>query len=107
MDLAGFVAEFPEFADTNPVVVQAKLDEAARWMDRSSQGWGPFGTTSMASTNADDGQKYLAAHIIAQMPFGASTRMEPTKGQTTYGDRYIELRDSLGTPTFLVAGVLF
>lgn len=104
MDARGFMAEYPEFSQTDPVLIAAKLAEAARWMDSSANIWGPFGTSSMAATKADDGQKHYAAHLLSQHPFGGATRLEPGKGRTTYLERFEELRDSLGTPTFLVAG---
>lgn len=104
MDVAGFKAFFPEFAQTDTVIVQGALGEASRMI--STDAWGPFGTTSAASTKADDGQKWLAGHILATTPFGQATRLEPGKDDTIYFKRYAELRDSLGFG-FVVAGVFF
>lgn len=105
MDVAGFKAFFEEFEMTDAKVVLGALNEAARQIGPDM--WGPFGVTSDPETKADDGQKWLAAHILSQTPFGQGTRMEPNKGKSVYWERYEELRDSLGLPSFMVAGCAF
>lgn len=104
MDVAGFKAFFPEFAQTDTIIVQGALSEASRMI--ATEAWGPFGTTSGALTKADDGQKWLAGHILATTPFGQATRLKPGDGDTIYWKRYAELRDSLGY-SFIVSGVLW
>lgn len=96
----------PEFFQTDLVLVADRLSEAAAWMSTDpASAWGAFGTTSNPTTKADHAQKWYAAHLLSQSPLGQATRLEPNKGRTVYLDRYEELRDSLGTPTFLVAGM--
>lgn len=103
MDINGFFSRFPELAGANKALVGACLDEAKRWI--GTDVWGSFGTTSLATTQADDGQKYVAAHLIATSPLGLSTLNIPNKdGRTQYLDRFEELQSSLGIVGCLVAG---
>lgn len=101
MDLAGFVAVRPEFAGTDPTVVADALAEAARTM--GTEAWGPFGTTSLPSTIADDGQKWLTGDLLSQQPMGQATRLDPNKGKTTYRVQYERLLETIVFP-FAVAG---
>lgn len=76
-----FVAEFPQFAETERPIVEAKLQEATRYV--AADIWGD---------KTDEGIKYRAAHLIECSPFGRGARLNKNNGATTYSDVFDELR---------------
>ncbi len=80
MDLAHFLIAFPEFGEADTPLVQAKLDEAAREID-----------ASVWLTRADDGQGYLAAHLLAMSPMGNAAKLVTKDASTTYETHYKRL----------------
>jgi hypothetical protein len=89
---ATFVAQFPEFADTNTPQVEAVLAAAELEIDREV--WGAKG---------DQGQMYLAAHKLALSPYGNAATMVLKKpndgahGDTVYGSHYDSLVSQVGS----------
>ncbi len=95
LTLAVFVERCPDFAETataNPAFVEEMLLEAARSIDATV--WGE---------KAEDGHRLLTAHLITIDPRGRDPRVE-TQGRTstTYGERYQDMRRSVGTAYRLV-----
>lgn len=80
MTAAGFVAAFPEFAQTNtdlPAYVQSKLDHAAHHVDELV--WGDRYAYGV----------YLkAAHLLAMSPYGENMRLSKTSKETVYGEMF-------------------
>src|ERR1700692_4051979 len=104
MNVAAFLRQFPEFAETADVIVQAKLTLAAvRMGGPDTSVWGAFAGPSQPLTLADLAHGYLAAHYLALSPFGTETRLEPGKARTTYLEVWEDLVQSLA-PGILVAG---
>lgn len=77
LDVATFKTRFPEFGAVDSPLLQAKLDEANRRIDRGL--WDAF-----TQPLGDDGQGYLAAHLLALSPFGNAAKMVAKDGTTTY-----------------------
>jgi hypothetical protein len=89
LDATSFVTRFPEFAQASSDLVTSRLDEALRSVDAPI--WGAL---------ADDGQAYLAAHLLGMSPFGQQAGMRVGAGanQTTcYWSTYEDLRRRVGT----------
>ena len=79
-----FVESFPEFLDEFDVaLVNAKLAEAGRRINRAR--WGAL---------ADDGQKYLAASLLANSPLAQQARLDAKND--VYIATYQEMLRSLG-----------
>jgi len=84
---ASFLAEFPQFDETDVDLIDAKLATAAR---RVGTSWGDL---------QDDGIKYLTAHMLAIDPRGeASARAPSTAGadnwsKTTYLAEFNRLKE--------------
>lgn len=85
-------AEFPEFAQTDAVLIGYKIDDATRLV-----------STDLGD-RYDDAVKYLTCHLIALAPHGEFARLvesqEPGGASTTY-ERYYRLilRSTVVTPT--------
>jgi len=78
MDIATFRLRFQSFGKVSPARVQDALDAAARRMSQIT--WG---------TLYDDGQGYLAAHLLAFDPQGQMSRLNKTApDKTVYWDHY-------------------
>lgn len=78
--LADFLAQFPEFVNTNtaqPALVTAMLAAADLEIDRDV--WGD---------KADQGQMYLAAHKLSLSPFGNNAELKASGPITTYQVHY-------------------
>jgi hypothetical protein len=116
--LQQFLQLFPEFRETDAVLVTGKLDLAAARMGGPDPSvWPPFSTPTVPPaspaqpTVTDMAQANLAAHYLMTSPFGVSTLMVAPKGgkasnRTAYLDAYDELEQAVAVP-FLVAGVPF
>lgn len=83
-----FVEGFPEFAKAPKTLVDRKIVEASRLVDREV--W---------RDKADDGISYLAAHLLSMSPFGQHARLVPPNSKvtredalTTYERQYLALR---------------
>lgn len=87
LTLAAFIVRFPEFTAADAGLVQAKLDEADRQIDRTV--WDDPG---LAHLLGDDGQGYLAAHLLALSPFGNAAAMVAKDGSTTFEKHYKRLQ---------------
>ena len=86
--LASFRTRFPEFAETDDAMVQAKLDEVAVALDDRVFG-----------ARIDEAVAYLVAHRLALSPFGQNARMVAKDGSTTYGEQYAGIqRAAAGGP---------
>lgn len=76
--LIEFVANFPEFEQTPPAYVQAKIDSADRLLSQDA-----FGDLYF------DAVSYHAAHLLAVSPYGQQNAVDPaTPGQTSYSVYY-------------------
>jgi hypothetical protein len=75
-----FRAQFPEFRDTAPAVVERAISDATAQIDATV--WG---------TKTNLGIKYLAADIIASGPLGEQARLKKENRSTTYRDKYNSL----------------
>ena len=106
---AAFLQLFPEFAgQTNPLLVQAKLQLAAARMGGPDYTvWGqPSLTPGATPSIADQAQAYLAAHLLMASPFGTSTLLAQPKdgsGKSEYLRAFEELELSVAGG-FAVAG---
>lgn len=78
-----FLASFPEFGEARAPFVEAKLAEAARSV--YAPVWG---------TKADDGVKYLAAHLLA--PY-MKWYVAGQGGETPYLIHYRDMRRGVGS----------
>lgn len=74
-------AEFPEFRDTDPVLIQRAIRDATLQIESSV--WG---------AKADAGISYLAADIITSGPHGEQARLKKDSNVTTYKDHYERLK---------------
>lgn len=76
-----FKARFPEFRETDPEVVTAKLEDAQQfvaadvWGDRQAQGI-----------------QYQAAHLLAMAPLGEQAKLKKENRGTIYGDQFEQLK---------------
>lgn len=109
-----FFLNFPEFKDTDPVLVAAKLNEAATRMGGpDATVWGAFATPTPATAAsgptkmniADIAQGNLAAHYLISSPFGTEMRLEAGDGSSTYLRKFEELEQAVAGG-FVVAGVM-
>jgi hypothetical protein len=94
-----FIQRFPEFVEQSDPVITAALEEAARTM-----------SASVWAERFNDGQLYLAAHIVASrvMQIGSAIGMETTQmmpmdlESTMYGKAYLRLINTLPICGFVV-----
>lgn len=77
MDTATFRARFPEFRAASDTLVDAVITEATARI--ASETFGDLTDTAIG---------YLAAHLLATSPLGASQRLEDDKTETTYFKEY-------------------
>ena len=80
-DSATFLVSYPEFSDTNPDLVTAKMEEAVRQLDPTV-----FGAT------LDDATYLLTAQKLAKMPMGNAALIDATTGRTVYDEELLRLR---------------
>jgi len=90
MNIDQFLTAFPEFADTDASLVNAKLVEASLELDLTNT-WGPFSTPGQPQTVADTAHGYLTAHKLALSPMGQNARLIPQDGVTTYKRHFDDL----------------
>lgn len=109
MDLANFQAHFPEFRETDPQLVVAKLQAAAARMGGPDVTvWGGFAQPGQLPTIADIAQGNLAAHYLIKSPFGTEMRASADKNATSrssYLDVFEDLVQSVAGG-FAVSGVV-
>lgn len=79
--LATFQAGFPEFASGDPVLIQAKLNEASRQIDLVGAG-----------ALADDFVYLLTAQKLAKLPSGNTSKLVNKDGSTVYDDDLARIR---------------
>jgi hypothetical protein len=112
VDVATFTQHFPEFAQTAPTLIAAKLAQASAFMGGPDASvWGAFATPTAppapppVPTQADIAQGNLAAHYLWSSPFGTVTVVAPGQEPSTspYLGIFEELRDAR-CGGFLVAG---
>lgn len=77
LDYEAFIRRFPEFIETDRPLVDEKLAESLLEID-----------AAVWRTQADLGQGYRAAELLALTPFGRAARMVQKDGSTTYGTIY-------------------
>lgn len=78
---SAFVQLFPEFAETNALLIAGKLQLAAvRMGGPDSTVWGATAAAGQQPTTADYAQANLAAHMLMASPFGTSTLLAANKG---------------------------
>ena len=108
MTPAAFLQQYPEYAETSPTLVIAKLRQAsARMGGPDNTVWPAFGTMTVPSIT-DVAQGALAAHYLALSPFGTEMRLKPRAGsgdevRTTYWTVWEECCDIV-VGGFVVAG---
>lgn len=99
MTLDAFLTLFPEFADTNAVLVQGKLNlAAARMGGPDGSVWGATASPGQPPTLADAAQGNLAAHLLMSSPFGVSTLLaQPNdgSGKTAYLEAFLEFEQAV------------
>lgn len=93
MDVSTFLLRFKEFRDTSPELVESAIQQATRWVDPNV--WG---------TLADDGVAYKAAELLDGNPFGGSTRMDSTGGDSPYKKEFDRMVEIVSCGSFLCAG---
>jgi hypothetical protein len=97
--LDAFLTLFPEFVETNPILVQGKLQLAAARMGGPDQTvWGPTASPGNPPTLADAAQANLAAHYLMSTPAGVSTLLAQPKdgsGSTTYLQVFLEYEQAV------------
>jgi len=97
---ATFLQLFPEFQETNALLIQGKLTLAAARMGGPDYTvWGPpANPATNPPTIADSAQCLLAAHYLMTSPFGVSTLMaQPKSGnsKTPYLEQFEELEQAV------------
>lgn len=80
MNLTTFFTRFPEMSFAPSAYVQAYLDAALLRLDAAM--WG---------TLIDEGQAYLACHLMAITPAGFTAGLSNKWGKSAYGDQYDRL----------------
>lgn len=109
MTPAAFLQSYPEFFETSPTLVNAKLQMAAARMGGPDNAvWPAFATTGQLMTISDVAHGALAAHYLAISPFGTEMRLKPRAGsgdevRTTYWTVWQECCDIVAGG-FVVAG---
>ena len=90
VSVAAFLTRFPEFESTERSLIEAKLAEAAVFVDGDVWNVGADPTTGL--TIADLGQGYKAASLLARTAFGRAARMVSKEGRSTYDDTFEDLQ---------------
>lgn len=90
VSVASFLTRFPEFESTERSLVEAKLAEAALYVDAVVWAAGTDPTTGL--TMYDLGQGYKAADLLGRTAFGRAARMVNKEGRTTYLDTFEDLQ---------------
>lgn len=75
-----FKLQFPEFSEIPDTYIDTWLADAYLCIDATI--WGP---------KTDLGAKFLAAHLMANMPAGRNAQLSTKDGKSTYGAQYDEL----------------
>ena len=110
MTPAAFLQSYPEYCDTSPNVVAAKLAQAtARMGGPDFTVWPQFGTSAQP-TLTDVAQGALCAHYLALSPFGTEMRLKTRQGsgdgvKTTYWTIWEECCEAV-QGGFIVAGMV-
>jgi hypothetical protein len=82
--------EFPEFANTDPRLIAAKLADATGLLNKDS--FGPLW---------DQAVKYKACHLLALSPSGEYARLKDDEGggaTTVYERHYLKILRGISTP---------
>ena len=104
MNPSQFVQQFPEFSQTDPPLIAAKLALAAvRMGGPDVTVWGPLAQPGQPITRADLAQGYLAADALITSPFGAPTSLAKKVGKSSYREEFEEL-ELAAAGGFVVAG---
>lgn len=88
--------QFPEFVNASEALVNAMLTAAAEDID-------PF----VWGTKTDQGTGYLAAHKLAQSPYGQNVRLNAKDGNTTYLLEYERIKRQVVVGAAFVAGAYY
>jgi hypothetical protein len=103
-----FVQLFPEFAETNAILVAGKLTLAATRMGGpDATVWGPFAQPGQAPTTADLAQANLAAHLLMTSPMGTSTLLAANTGgkvSTAYFEEFERLELAMCSGAVVAGG---
>lgn len=108
MTPAAFLQSFPEFADTSPTLLVAKLAQAAAVMGGPDNTvWPAFAKAGKPPTVSDIAHGNLTAHYLSLSPFGTEFRLKTKQGtpgnSTTYEVVYQSCCDIV-VGGFVVAG---
>lgn len=93
-----FLQSFPEFRDTDPILIDAKLAQAsARMGGPDVTIWGAFSTPGAQLMLADIAQGNLAAHYLVRSPFGTqlSADKNSSGGSTSYLEVFLECEQAV------------
>lgn len=86
MDLAGFRERRPEFANIADAQITAALADAAGRL-----------ASALLGAVYDEAQMWLAAHLLAQAPWGYAARLQgTTDGSTVYSQAYQRIVNERG-----------
>ncbi len=91
LDQTAFLAAYPEFGESSPALVAAKLAEAELQVDAAVCG---------AQTDIMHG--LTTAHLLALSPFGQNARMVSKEGTTTYGERLVVMQRRVSGGAWLI-----
>lgn len=107
MDASTFKLHHPEFKETDPQLIVAKLQAAAVEMGGPDVFvWGAFAGPGQNPTTADIAQGYLAADLLITSPFGTELRQaEGAESPSKYRLQFDRLMIAVGGG-FAVAGVV-
>ena len=106
MDVTTFQTHFPEFRDTDPTLIGAKLQEAAIMMGGPDpQIWGSLSTAGQPLTLGDVAQGNRAADLLISSPEGLATLMTGDRSKPSlYLQKYNELVSSLCVGPLVAGG---
>jgi hypothetical protein len=89
--VAQIVAEFPEFANTDSGLIQAKIEDASELLDATA-----------FDDDFDEAVKYMTCHLIAVSPSGEFARLDPSKetdgASSTYERHYRRIALKISGP---------
>ena len=94
LDVASFVARFPEWDDVGdvaPGAITTAIADATHFCDAGI--WG---------SRYEAGVMYKAADLLAQSPFGEHARLEKGSNKTTYGETFRDMQKALPIRGLLV-----
>jgi len=97
LDVAGFVARYPEFSEVGelaPAMVTSAINSAKNFVSQSL--WG---------ARYEEGVLCKAAHLLAMTPMGENARLDKSSPETTYGLVFKEMLRALPV-RFMVSGRL-